>query len=70
MVDRYTKIVLTVIAASLVILVAQNGIKVAAALNYNDVCGTAGHPVCQVAWTTPMPVHVITEGTTSPAPKP
>jgi hypothetical protein len=41
MVDRYTKIVLTVIAASLVMLVMQNGIRMAmASIDYNDACGT------------------------------
>jgi hypothetical protein len=59
MVDRYTKIILTVIAASLVAIVAQNGVRVAlAAVDYNDACGTATHPPCQVVWHTSLPVHV------------
>jgi hypothetical protein len=60
MIDRYTKIVLTIIAASLVALVTQNGVQMALAqVGYNDACGTATHPVCQVAWSTPMPVRNV-----------
>jgi hypothetical protein len=59
MVDRYTKIVLTIIAASLVALAVQNGTRFAiAALDYNDACGTATHPPCQVTWSSAMPVRV------------
>ena len=59
MADRYTKIVLTVIAASLVALVMQNGVRMAiAAVDYNDACGTATHPACNVTWSSPMPVRV------------
>ena len=59
-VDRYTKIVLTIIAASLVALVTQNGVQMAIAqVGYNDACGTPIHPVCQVAWSTPMPVRNV-----------
>ena len=47
MIDRYTKIVLTIIAASLVALVMQNGVQMALAqVSYNDACGTPTHPVC------------------------
>lgn len=41
-IDMYTKAVLTVIAAGLIALVAQNGLKPAYALG--DGCGTAGDP--------------------------
>ena len=59
MIDRYTKIILTIIAASLVALVMQNGVQMALAqVGYNDACGTA-HPVCQVSWSTPMPVRNV-----------
>jgi hypothetical protein len=58
MVDRYTKIVLTVIAAALVGIVAENATTVARAIDYNDACGTATHPACQVTWSAPMPVRV------------
>jgi hypothetical protein len=59
MIDRYTKAVLTVIAVSLVALIAQNGIQIArAAIDYNDACGTATHPACQVTWSQPLPVRV------------
>ena len=60
MIDRYTKIVLTIIAASLVALVMQNGVQMALAqVSYNDACGTPTHPVCQVSWSTPMPVRSV-----------
>ena len=60
MIDRYTKIVLTIIAASLVALVMQNGVQMALAqVSYNDACGKPTHPVCQVAWSTPMPVRSV-----------
>jgi len=59
MIDRYTKAVLTVIAVSLVALVAQNGVQIAkAALDYNDACGTPTHPACQVTWSRALPVSV------------
>lgn len=53
MTDTYTKVVLTIIAIALSVLVVQNGIGQARAqqmisLSYNDACGTATHPVCQV----------------------
>lgn len=58
MVDGYTKGVLTIIAALLGVLVAQNGIQMAkAAVEYYDVCGTPTHPPCQVFWSTAMPVR-------------
>lgn len=57
--DRYTKIVLTVIAVALVALVAQNAIRTAKAdVEYNDACGTATHPPCTVTWSSALPVHV------------
>jgi hypothetical protein len=60
MIDRYTKIILTVIAAALVALVAQNAIHTAKAdVAYNDACGTATHPPCEVTWTSAMPVQVV-----------
>jgi hypothetical protein len=59
MLDRYTKVVLTVIATALVALVVQNSVNVAHAIGYGDACGMPGHPACQVAWTTPMPVHTV-----------
>jgi hypothetical protein len=60
MIDRYTKIMLTIIAASLLALVMQNGVQMALAqVGYNDACGTATHPVCQVSWSTPMPVRNV-----------
>jgi hypothetical protein len=60
MIDRYTKIVLTIIAASLVALVMQNGVQMALAqVSYNDACGTPTHPVCQVSWSTPMPIRSV-----------
>lgn len=70
MVDRYTKLVLTVIAGALVVLAAQNGLNFArAAVSYNDVCGAVGHPACQVTWTVAMPVYVVTQETPPPPPK-
>ena len=57
MIDRYTKAVLTVIAVSLIALVAQNAVRLARA-DYNDACGFVGHPACQVTWSSPMPVKV------------
>jgi hypothetical protein len=59
MIDRYTKIALTIIAAALVALVAQNAVHEAKAdVAYNDACGTATHPACEVTWSTAMPVQV------------
>lgn len=51
--DRYTKIVLTVIALALVAIAGESGIGAASAqqeihLAYGDACGTATHPICQV----------------------
>jgi len=58
MIDRYTKIVLTVIAGSLLALVVQNSVRFAvASVDYNDACGTATHPACQVTWSSPLPVR-------------
>ena len=60
MIDRYTKIVRTIIAASLVALVMQNGVQMALAqVSYNDACGRPTHPVCQASWSTPMPVRSV-----------
>jgi hypothetical protein len=60
MVDRYTKIVLTVIAAALVALVAQNGLMTAFA-QQNTGCGniTYGQQPCTVTWSSPLPVRAI-----------
>jgi hypothetical protein len=60
MVDRYTKIVLTIIAAALVTLVAQNGLMVAFA-QQNIACGNAmyGQPPCTVTWSSPLPVRPV-----------
>jgi len=60
MVDRYTKVVLTIIAAALVALVVQNGM-IGAFAQQNIACGNAvlGEPPCAVVWSTPMPVYAI-----------
>jgi hypothetical protein len=59
MIDRYTKVVLTIIAAALVALVVQNAAQTARAeRGYYDVCGTATHPPCQVTWSSAMPVRI------------
>ncbi len=59
MIDRYTKIVLTVIAVALTALAAENSVRMAnAKVGYNDACGTITHPPCSVIWSRPMPVHV------------
>ena len=60
MVDHYTKTVLTIIAAALVALVAQNALRGAFA-QANTACGNAvfGEPPCVVVWTSPMPVYPI-----------
>ncbi len=61
MIDRYTKIVLTIIAAALVAIVAQNGLLPAMAQSnvaYSDACGTVTHPPCKVQWDSAMPVTV------------
>lgn len=56
MIDRYTKCVLTIIAAALVALVAQNSLK--SSFAQQAFCGSADSP-CAVAWSTPMPVYSI-----------
>ncbi len=59
MIDKYTKIILTVIAIALTALAVENGVRMAkAAVGYNDACGTVTHPPCNVIWSRPMPVHV------------
>jgi len=60
MVDHYTKIVLTVIAAALVALVAQNGLMTVFA-QQDTACGNIryGQPPCTVTWSTPLPVLTI-----------
>lgn len=60
MIDRYTKIVLTVIAAALVGLVAQNGFRNALAQQVPG-CGNAayGQAPCTVTWSTPLPVLTV-----------
>jgi len=57
MIDRYTKVVLTVIAAALVTLVVQNIVK--PSLAQDSGCGSYGQSPCAVAWSTPMPVYSI-----------
>ena len=57
MIDRYTKSVLTIIAAALVLLVAQNALKPSFAQDTG--CGSYGQSPCAVAWSTPMPVYSI-----------
>ncbi len=57
MTDRYTKIILTVIAVALVALVTQNVIK--PSLAQDSGCGSYGQSPCAVAWSTPMPVYSI-----------
>ena len=60
MVDRYTKIVLTIIAAALVTLVLQNGLMTAFA-QQNTGCGNIafGQPPCTVTWSSPLPVLAV-----------
>jgi hypothetical protein len=60
MVDPYTKTILTIIAAALLALVAQNGLRRASA-QQNIACGNAayGEPPCNVIWTSPLPVVSI-----------
>ena len=57
MIDRYTKIILTVIAVALVALVTQNVIRPSFAQDFG--CGSYGQSPCAVAWSTPMPVYSI-----------
>ena len=57
MIDRYTKWVLTIIAAALVALVAQNALRTSFAQDAG--CGGYGQSPCAVAWSTPMPVYSI-----------
>jgi len=61
MVDAYTKIILTIIAAALVALVAQNGLMKAFAQQSVIPCGNAnfGEPPCTVTWSTPLPVLTV-----------
>jgi hypothetical protein len=60
MVDHYTKIVLTVIAAALVALVVQNGLMTAFA-QQDTGCGNMmyGQQPCTVTWSKPLPVLTI-----------
>jgi hypothetical protein len=60
MVDRYTKIVLTVIAAALVTLVIQNGLMGAHAQQTLG-CGNIkfGQEPCTVTWSNPLPVLTV-----------
>jgi hypothetical protein len=60
MLDRYTKIVLTVIAVALVVLVAQNGLRTSFA-QQTPGCGNAmfGQEPCTVTWSTPLPVLAV-----------
>jgi hypothetical protein len=59
MVDRYTKAVLTVIAAALVAIVVQNGLASAAA-QLNTGCGNTmfAQTPCTVVWRSPLPVRI------------
>jgi hypothetical protein len=59
MIDRYTKIVLTVIAAALTSLAVQNGLMTASA-QQNTACGNAmyAQQPCTVVWHDPLPVRV------------
>lgn len=57
MIDRYTKTVLTIIAAALLGPVAQNAFN--SSLAQDVGCGGAGQPPCAVAWLTPIPVYSI-----------
>ena len=60
MVDHYTKIVLTVIAAALVVLVAQNGLVTTFA-QQTPPCGNTiyGQQPCTVTWSNPLPVMAV-----------
>ncbi len=60
MVDRYTKVILTIIAAALVILVAQNAVGTSAAQRTQG-CGivSIGQPPCSVTWSNPLPVVTV-----------
>ena len=51
MIDRYTKVVLTVIAVALVTLVVQNIVK--SSLAQDSGCGGYGQSPCAVAWSSP-----------------
>lgn len=59
MVDRYTKVVLTVIAASLAAIALQGAIRPAEA-QLNSGCGNtlSGQQPCSVSWSQAMPVKV------------
>lgn len=60
MVDHYTTSVLAIIAAALVAITAQDGAGFAFAdVDYNNVCGTPRHPLCEVTWTKPPPVEIV-----------
>ena len=60
MTDRYSRIVLTVIAAALVTLVVQNGVKSAFAQR-DAGCGNVafGQVPCTVTWSSPLPVLTV-----------
>ena len=63
-IDMYTKVVLTVIAAGLIALVAQNGLKPAYALG--DGCGsTLGNPCYIVSVRCPPPNGYICDALVS-----
>ncbi len=60
MVDRFTKMILTVIAGALVILVAQNAVGTSVAQRVPG-CGnvSSGQPPCTVTWSNPLPVVTV-----------
>ena len=57
MTDRYTKIVLTVIAISLSILAVEQGVSKAEAQD-GAMCGAGPLTPCFVKWYASMPVHI------------
>ena len=57
MIDRYTKIVLTIIATSLVALVFQN-LSQSALAQGSDPCGSSPQTACWIQATASHPVYV------------
>jgi hypothetical protein len=55
MVDRYTKMVLTIIATALVVLVGQNFVRPASAQLGDGACGDLIHP-CYITASGAIPV--------------
>lgn len=58
MIDRYTKVILTIIALALVALVAQNSTRPAVAQLGGDGCGSLAMP-CYIATRRPIDVSVV-----------